>query len=233
MSEVEDRGNLYTPSQVADRIDVKPYMIGIYYNEFEPYIKPYTIWTKDVNGHRRYTEDGLKVFMEVRRLLDQPGYNYQKVREEFQRRQGLDNAGPAELINYENRQVLETLKEADSLMVKEMFKMVEAYKELTEANRLLVSKVDDQTTEIENLKRQLENMPKDISAKVSKEWAKVNLEVLEARGEPGFFARLFGGRSRKNELEEKEYYRNIVSKSETEKGIVRRITDEKDNEPIE
>lgn len=128
---------LYTPKEIAEKIDVAPNMVYVYSKEFEEELRDYTSFTKGTNGHRRYTEQGLAVFFEIRRMLDLPNYTYQRVHEEFRRRKEENLGGPAAVVQYESLKKLEQLYGADGAIVKQMYAIVNAFGELAERNKSL------------------------------------------------------------------------------------------------
>jgi len=169
---------LYTPKDVAEKIDVAPNMVYVYSKEFEEYLEEYTRLTKEKNGHRRYTEEGLAVFYEIRRMLDQPGYTYQRVHEEFRRRKEQQLGGPAGVVQYQQLRKLEQLYGADGEIVKQMFSLAHAVGELAMKN----SSLELQNKQLMDRLDQQNQFVLEISKSNSELLAKTNV-LVESFGE--------------------------------------------------
>lgn len=211
----DDEEELFTPKEVAEKINVDPSLIRVYWREFQPFLEDNTRLTKEINGHRRYNAKALAVFYEIKRLLGQ-GYKYADIREEFNRRKEIDLGGPASVVEYENKKLLEKLNEKEREVVKKLLQMATHYEDLVLTVEKQSVALDDQGLELQALKQQVANLSEEIPDKVTKEWARVNLEILESKGKAGWLAIKLGIRNPDEEERQKERYRAIIGRDRKE-----------------
>ncbi len=193
---------LYNPRDVAEATGIEPHNIRSYCKEFKEFIDPYTVRTKELNGHRRFTEEGLKIFFEIKRLLNEK-MTFAMIRNELSFRQKA-GISPAEVIVYENQKTLKDLTELDVGVVERVNALIGYIMGLEHKIEDLgeqLQRSDNQIAVLTDRIAELTQEQRTIPDTVVKGWASVSREML-LQQKQGFFQKVFGGaKARKAEVE--------------------------------
>lgn len=209
-NELDEAQKMYTPGEIADKIKVEPYMIRVYCKEFADHVEQHAIRTKENTGHRRFSEAGLQMFHEIKRLLDR-GYKYHDIRIELDRRQELNIGSVASVMDYENQQMLKTTNEGEKLILNQLHQLAQSYSDIVQTNKQLAETIKSQELEMSALRQQIVDIT-NTQDKQEKEWATIKLKEIEERKKPNWLQRILGIRNIEIENEEKEYYIGIKNR---------------------
>ena len=218
-----ERVYVLKPEDIAEKLGVKATIIGVYARNFSDILDGHVEYTE--GKHRRFSTTGFKLLHDIHHLIKVDKMTYAQAKEEMLRRVNKEGSLKSELAPYEVAKQLSQMSE----MEKQFYNSVLAMQEEIKRQREQMSQfIEIQKVERELTNRKIEEMGNIISGlneriDKSADWAKVTLDMLEMKGKPGFFSKLFGIR---NEVEEKrisEYCRKIIENDRQAKDSIKKI----------
>lgn len=228
MSDLKDKDDknacVLKPEDIAERLDVPATRIGVYARTFEEILKDHMELTP--GGHRRFSSQGFKLLFEIHQLIKIDGFSYAQAKEEMLRRIKSEESLNNELAPYELVKQISAMSDIDKQFYNTLIAMqeenVRLREQLTEfmsqqqyERQVTNNKVQELTHKIDELNGKLENQV---------DWATITLNMLELRGKPGFFAKLFGVRNEEEERRLTEYCKSIIKNDRLEKTRVNQIS---------
>lgn len=207
------------PEDIAEKLDVPATRIGVYARNFEEILINHMELTP--GGHRRFSSTGFKLLFEIHYLIKNDGLSYAQAKEEMLRRMKDGESLKNELATYDLAKQLTAMSDNEKQFYNTLIAMQEENVRIREQLSEFMKQQQFERQVTNNKIEELSDKIAELSEVMSKQvnWATITLNMLEMRGKPSFFAKLFGVRNEEEEKRITDYCKSIIENDRQEKRL--------------